>query len=99
MPLDRLAVKKSIGYLLRGLRRVDVAAFGLGRTRQLYGIHTSAISEFEACGPRVRDPRLGRELQLQEGAVGERVQRRGWAERAPAHHLRGLSGALSKSLG
>ena len=71
MPLDRPAVEKLDGYLLRGLRGLRGAILGLGREASLYGIHTSAICEFEAYGQRLRDERIGRGPR-EGGKVGRR---------------------------
>ena len=67
MPSDGTAVEKLCGDLLRGLRALPVAILGVGREACLYGIHTSAIGEFEAWGRRLRDPRIG------SGTTGRRV--------------------------
>jgi len=71
MPYDGLAVDKLDGYLLRGLRALRTAILAPGRETRLYGIHTSAICEFEACGQRLRDGRIGREPQ-KGGEAGKR---------------------------
>jgi len=78
MPFDGHPVEKLYGYLLRGLRALRAAILGLCREGRLYGIHTSAIREFEACGQRLRDGRIGREQQKAgkrgSGEAGKRAR-------------------------
>ena len=60
MPFDGPGVEKLCGHLLRYLRALRAGFLASGSGGQLYGIRTSAIREFEACGQRLRDPRVGR---------------------------------------
>jgi hypothetical protein len=91
MPCERRAVEKLDGYLLRGLRALHAATLALEGEAPLYGIHTSAICEFEAWGQRLRDRRVGWGPQKRgSGEAGGRVGRVGVSTRASSRAERGI---------